>query len=72
VDAYVYFYPLVSMDITRKQSTNIEPGKEFKKLATNQLDGQTLASMAVSGRAIFVRSSSHLYCLQQHQSDVSR
>ncbi|MET0532250.1 MAG: DUF1254 domain-containing protein, partial [Microvirga sp.] len=31
VDAYVYFYPLVSMDITRKQSTNIEPGKEFAK-----------------------------------------
>ncbi len=31
VDAYVYFYPLVSMDITRRQSTNIEPGKEFAK-----------------------------------------
>jgi len=28
VDAYVYFYPLVTMDLTRKQSTNIEPGKE--------------------------------------------
>ena len=31
VDAYVYFYPLVTMDITRKQSVNIEPGKEFGK-----------------------------------------
>jgi hypothetical protein len=31
VDAYIYFYPLVSMDITRKQSTNIEPGKEIAK-----------------------------------------
>jgi len=31
VDAYVYFYSLMSMDITRKQSTNIEPGKEFGK-----------------------------------------
>lgn len=31
VDAYVYFYPLVSMDITRRQSTNIEAGKEFGK-----------------------------------------
>lgn len=27
VDPYLYFYPLVTMDITRKQSTNIEPGK---------------------------------------------
>src|SRR5437667_5035041 len=31
VDAYIYFYPLVTMDLTRKQSTNIEPGKEFGK-----------------------------------------
>ena len=31
VDAYLYFYPLVTMDLTRKQSTNIEPGKEFGK-----------------------------------------
>ena len=28
VDAYVYFYPLLSMDITRKQFTNVEPGKD--------------------------------------------
>jgi hypothetical protein len=31
VDAYLYFYPLVSMDLTRKQFTNIEPGKELGK-----------------------------------------
>ena len=31
VDAYIYFYPLVSMDITRLQSTNIEAGKEIGK-----------------------------------------
>jgi hypothetical protein len=31
VDAYLYFYPLLSMDITRLQSTNIETGKEFGK-----------------------------------------
>src|SRR5688572_11358819 len=31
VDAYIYFYPLLSMDVTRKQSTNIEAGKEIAK-----------------------------------------
>jgi hypothetical protein len=31
VDSYIYFYPLLSMDITRKQFTNIEAGKEFGK-----------------------------------------
>ena len=30
-DAYIYFYPLVLMDISRKQFTNIQPGKEFGK-----------------------------------------
>lgn len=27
IEAYVYFYPLVTMDVTRRQMTNIEPGK---------------------------------------------
>jgi hypothetical protein len=28
VDAYIYFYPLISADVTRVYSTNIEPNKE--------------------------------------------
>ena len=27
VDAYVYFYSLISIDVTRRQATNVEPGK---------------------------------------------
>jgi outer membrane protein assembly factor BamB len=45
------------------ESVVIAPGKEFKELARNQLDGPTLASMAVSDSAIFVRSQTHLYRL---------
>ena len=31
VNAYIYFYPLLTMDITRKQAINVEPGKAFGK-----------------------------------------
>lgn len=45
------------------ESVVIAPGKEFKVLAKNELDGETLASMAVSAGSIFVRSRTHLYRL---------
>lgn len=35
VDAYIYFYPLLSMDITRKQFTSVEAGKEAFKGPVN-------------------------------------
>jgi len=45
------------------ESVVIAPGKELKVLAKNELDGAMLASMAVSGGSIFVRSRTHLYRL---------
>ena len=43
------------------ESVVIAPGQKLKHLITNQLDGRTLASMAVSGGSIFIRSETHLY-----------
>jgi hypothetical protein len=37
VDAYLYFYPLISMDVTRKQFTNLEPGKEIGRGPMNAI-----------------------------------
>jgi outer membrane protein assembly factor BamB len=45
-------------------TTVIPPGRQFGRLATNRLDGATLASMAIAGGAIFIRSDSHLYRIQ--------
>ena len=42
VDAYVYLYPLVTMDISRKTFTNIEPGKEFYPAEAYHQDYLTL------------------------------
>lgn len=42
-------------------TTVIAPGRTFRRLAANRLEGMTLASMAVSGRSIFIRSDRHLY-----------
>jgi outer membrane protein assembly factor BamB len=53
------------------ESVVIEPAKQFKNLATNRLDGRTLASMAVSGEAIFIRSSTHVYRLEKRPNRAS-
>jgi len=45
------------------ESVVLAPGQQLKHLATNQLDGRTLASMAVSNGSIFVRSDTYLYRL---------
>ena len=42
----------------------LAPGKEFKKLAVNVLDGRTLASMAISDGQILLRTGSHLYAIR--------
>jgi len=42
-------------------TTVIAPGKEFRRLATNTLDGLMLASIAVSNGSLFIRTDKHLY-----------
>lgn len=43
------------------KTTAIAPGHELKVLATNQLDGRTLASLAIWDNSIYFRTDSHLY-----------
>jgi outer membrane protein assembly factor BamB len=43
------------------RTTVIRPGTVFELLATNTLDGGTLASMAVAAHSFFIRTATHLY-----------
>jgi outer membrane protein assembly factor BamB len=45
-------------------TTVIAAEPQYRLIATNPLDGTAQASMAVSGRQLFIRTDSHLYCIQ--------
>jgi len=46
------------------ESTVIAPAKEYTQLAKNVIDERTLASIAVSGKAFFLRGDRHLYRIE--------
>ncbi len=43
----------------------VAAGPEYRELARNELDGMIYASPAVTGTALYVRTASHLYRIQQ-------
>ena len=47
------------------KSVVIESGKEFKQLAENSLDSGFMASPAVAGNALFLRTETHLYRIEE-------
>jgi outer membrane protein assembly factor BamB len=47
------------------KGTIIEAGREFRKLAENKLDDGCMASPAVAGEALFVRTRTHLYRIEK-------
>lgn len=42
----------------------VAPGPQFQRLATNRVDGSTLASIGVADGAFFVRTDAHLYRIE--------
>ncbi|MFO1002061.1 MAG: PQQ-binding-like beta-propeller repeat protein [Planctomycetaceae bacterium] len=47
------------------KTTVIAPGRKYEVLATNSLDGRTLATPAMVDRAIFLRTGTHLYRIEK-------
>ena len=41
----------------------LESGAEYKRIATNKLEGKTMALIAVSQGNFFLRSGDNLYCI---------
>jgi len=58
-DGRLYFF-------SRKATTMVlSPGRQYQVLSTNRLDGEQMATPAVSGKAIFLRTRTHLYRIEQ-------
>jgi outer membrane protein assembly factor BamB len=49
------------------KTTVIEPGREFRQLALNELDGRFGASPVVVGKSLLLRSKTHLYLISDKQ-----
>lgn len=57
----VYAHGRIYFQSEEGVTTVIAPGTEFRVLATNTLDGATLASMAVADGSFFLRTNTHVY-----------
>lgn len=61
-DGRLYFF-------TQEGATKVvKPGRDFEVLATNQLDGGFMASPAVSGKAFYLRTKTHLYRIESPEA----
>jgi outer membrane protein assembly factor BamB len=47
------------------KTTVVAAGREFRKLAENHLEAGFMASPAVSGKALFLRTKTHLYRIEE-------
>jgi outer membrane protein assembly factor BamB len=47
------------------KTTVIEAGRQFKKLSENQLEDGFMASPAIAGKALFLRTRTHLYRIEK-------
>jgi hypothetical protein len=78
VDAYLYFYSLITMDLTRLQSTNVEPGQEPFRGPMNTLPSRagchsntipTARSISISRTRVRAQTRTRTGCrLQKNRS----
>jgi outer membrane protein assembly factor BamB len=59
VDGHLYFCDRDG------QSTVVKPGRKFEAVASNTLENGLMASPVVDGRALYLRTKTHLYRIEQ-------
>ena len=57
-DGRMYFFDQAG------KTTVLAPGNEFRVLAENSLEGSFMASPAAAGKALFLRTGTHLYRIE--------
>jgi outer membrane protein assembly factor BamB len=50
-------------------TTVVRPGREYQEIAKNQVFGQTLASLAVNGEALLLRTDRALHCVGKTEQE---
>lgn len=58
-DGHIYFFS------HEGKATVIKPGREYKEVAVDQLDDGFMASPAVTGKALILRTTTHLYRIEK-------
>ena len=58
-DGRMYFFDQAG------KTTVLAPGDEYKLLSENELDGGFMASPAIAGKAIFLRTEAYLYRIEK-------
>ncbi|MCH7600541.1 MAG: hypothetical protein IH973_12355, partial [Myxococcales bacterium] len=53
-------------------TTVILPGRRYKVLASNRLDEGLMASAAVAGKALYLRTDTHLYRIEQNTNNSQK
>jgi outer membrane protein assembly factor BamB len=46
------------------ETTVVHPGREFQVVQVNKLEEGCMASPAVTGRKLLIRTKTHLYCIE--------
>jgi len=70
--SFLYADGRIYLQSMRNKMYVLAPGREYKELAVNELDGRFGASPVVAGKSLLLRSTTHLYRIQDNKPQASQ